>query len=248
MIKLADKIDNIYQICLKDTFGTRIAALFSAYGTEYDFADFWYQTVNDRITAAVSKVSGDVTICADMNADFEELSEFMNAIGYSSITADLSVANNMNLQFATEGFIVEFKGDIVLCDDIIEDYCDLNEIYDLIKSQGVGFLGDKKEWIADASYKLNHNIARLALIKKDGKLASSAMVLFETDNAAFLGAVATYPDFRGQGLSRKIIHYLLNKVKGKKTHLFCRKDTIVEFYKKIGFEVVGTFTVTYSKG
>lgn len=248
MIKLANNIEDIYNICLKDAFGTRISALFTAYGTDYNFADFWYQIIDGEITSAVSKVSGDVTVCASDDADFLELYEFMNAIGYSSITADISVADKMHLPYSVEGYIVEFTGQVKQIDDKIEDYCELSEIYDLIKSQGVGFLGDKNSWIADASYRLNHNIARLALIRKDGQLASSAMVLFETEDAAFLGAVATYPDYRGQGLSSKIIHYLLSKVKGKRTHLFCRKDTIVEFYKKIGFETVGTFTVTYSKG
>ncbi len=248
MIKLAETPAIFKNLCSDDAFGTRIYALFSAYSTDYNFADFWYQIIDDNVTCAISKISGDITICASVNADFEEIAEFLSVVGYSSITCDKSIAEKLNLEYTKEGWIVEFRGDIINYDDNFEHYCDLSEIYDLIYSQGVGFLADKQTWIADASYRLNHGISRLALISKDSKPASSAMILFETEDAVFLGAVATYPQFRGQGLSRKIIHHLLSEAKGKKAHLFCRKDTIVEFYKSIGFEVIGTFTVTYSKG
>ncbi|MBQ6709064.1 MAG: GNAT family N-acetyltransferase [Clostridia bacterium] len=248
MIKLAENPDIFKNLCSSDTFGTRIYALFSAYSTKYNFADFWYQIVDDNITCAISKISGDITICASEDAYFEELAEFLDVVGYSSVTCEESIAKKLNLEYDSEGWIVEFTGDIVNYDDDFENSCDLAEIYDLIKSQGVGFLSDKQNWIADASFRINHGISRLALIKKDSGPASSAMVLFETDDAVFLGAVATYPEYRGQGLSRKIIHHLLSESNGKKAHLFCRKDTIVEFYKSIGFEIIGTFTVTYSKG
>ena len=64
----------------------RISAFLQAYGTSYPFALFWMQTdASGRITAALSRVDGHVTLCASEQADWEEVWAFLSAAGYESV-------------------------------------------------------------------------------------------------------------------------------------------------------------------
>mgnify|MGYP000853796058 FL=1 len=52
-----------------------------------------------------------------------------------------------------------------------------------------------------------------------------------------LGAVATLPEYRGLGLSRRIMEHILDKYLGTPAFLFANKS-VLEFYPKFGFEPV----------
>ncbi len=243
MIKLTETIENFYDFCKDNPFGTRIAALYLTYGSDCRFADFWYQQIDNNITAAIAKVSGDITLCICNNTDFQELNEFLNVIGYQSLTYNSDFSEKLCITPSDGGLIVEFSDTPVQYDAPIKNYAELSEVYDLISSQGVGFLTDKLSWIADISYRLKHNTAKLGVIFEENRLAACAMILFETPDNAFLGAVATYPQYRGKGYSRKILHYLLKN--NKKSFLFCRENGIISFYREVGFKPIGKFSVEY---
>ena len=70
MVKCVEKGDEAFlSFCDRDVFGTRIKAYFNCYSTDYDFVKFWVQTdENGNVTAAISRVDGDMTLCAE-NAD-----------------------------------------------------------------------------------------------------------------------------------------------------------------------------------
>ena len=84
---------------------------------------------------------------------------------------------------------------------------------------------------------MNRNTAKPLIAQIDGKNAGCAMVLFRTDKAALLGAVATVPEFRGKGVARSLVTKLAfgEIADGRRAELLCKNDSIVEFYKSIGF-------------
>ena len=85
----------------------------------------------------------------------------------------------------------------------------------------------------------------MALAVENGEPAACAMKLFITDDAVLLGAVATDPNHRGKGLGGGLVTLLGNESvnEGKRTELLCKHDSIVDFYRSIGFTVVGEWAI-----
>ena len=238
MLKSAMNLpEDIKKICSSDAFGTRIEGYYNTYGERFDFCRVWVQYAENEPVAAVCDMSGDFTVCAKENADFEELAAFVSMSGFKSLQCSKSVMRKLGLAPDAEGFVLRF----IPCensDDGITNVVDFKEIYDIIKTAGLMGVGEYLPWLSDITYRVNHGTALPAAIIKDGTAVSCAMALFITQSAALLGAVATKDGFKGRGYAGKLVKYLGNKFasQGKKTNLLCKNDSIVEFYKSNGFE------------
>lgn len=239
MLKSVEKEDKGFlAFCDRDVFGTRIMAYYNCYSTDYDFIKFWAQyDESGGITAALSRIDGDATLCCDENVDLDELKEFLKLVGYRTIQCEKRIANALS-----DG---EFQwGYVVQCDKI-EKYneieakkCfELKEIYDIIKPENLTGVGDYLPWLSDTTFRVNRNTAEGKIAVVNGENAGCAMVLFRTDKSALLGAVATKPEFRGKGVARSLVLSLAqNELKeNRRVELLCKNGSIVEFYKSIGF-------------
>lgn len=241
MIKQVQKNDREFiNFCDRDVFGTRIKVYYNCYSTDYDFVKFWVQTDDDgRITASLSRIDGDVTLCAD-NCDFDEMSEFLNMVGYNSIQCERTAADKMNLQYSLWGYVVRYKGNDYQAKPVsIKESFELKEIYDIIKSAKLVGVGEYLAWLSDTSFRMNRGYTKALVADVKGKSAGCAMALFSSDRAVLLGAVATVPEFRGRGIAGTLVTMLADEAvkDGRRAELLCKNDSIVEFYKSIGFEV-----------
>lgn len=239
MLKTVEKNDKAFSdFCDADVFGTRIKTYYNCYSTDYDFVRFWAQYDDGgSITAAVSRVDGDVTVCA-CNNDTEELKEFLNIVGYRTVQCKECIAEAIAESYQW-GYVVECKNAAEHEKAEIKSVYEPKEIYDIIKPENLTGVGDYLPWVSDVIYRLNRNAAQGAVAVLDGINAGCAMVLFRTDKAALLGAVATKPEFRGRGVARSVVSELAeNELKcGRRVELLCKNGSIVDFYKSIGFEV-----------
>lgn len=222
-------------------YSARITALAATYGTEQPFAMFWVQRINENPVAAICRVDGDMTLCCGEGADFEELSCFMNAVGFSSVTFDAKFAEKLGITPQKTSFTVKYTGGAQAADGILFDY-DKKEIYSLLCECGFE-LGDYNAFLSDVCARLNKSTASLAAIESDGALSACAFALFEGEKSVLLGAVATNPAARGRGYASKTVGTLAEMKKDKAVYLFCRNDSLVAFYAKIGFETVGRWAV-----
>lgn len=240
MVKCVEKGDRAFlEFCDRDVFGTRIKAYFNCYSTDYDFVKFWMQTdEGGNVTATISRVDGDMTLCA-YDADFEELLQFVKIVGFTTIQCRRDVAKNFTDDETLWGYVVRYENITAGRDVVLKDDYELKEIYNIIKSANLTGVGDYMPWLSDTTFRINRNTATPLLAEADGKAAGCAMVLFRTDKAALLGAVATVPEFRGRGIAGALVTRLANKEleEGKRTELLCKNDSIVDFYKSIGFTV-----------
>lgn len=224
-----------------DAYAARITALFKTYGAEYSFASFWVQRVDDEAVAAIGRVDGNMTLCCTDNADFEELSCFMNAVGYSSLTLDEKNLPQLGLTAAKSSYAVEYKGEKDFFDERIKTDFDKKKLYDLLVSCGFE-LGSFEAFLSDVCARLNKNTASLAAIGEADPDAC-AFALFEGEKSVLLGAVATRNDARGKGFASALVKSLAGREKERKVFLFCRNDGLLEFYKRIGFEYAGKWAV-----
>lgn len=217
-----------------DPFCARITALFDTYGSKYSFAMFWIQ---DDGRAAISRIDGSITVYADENADFEELSEFLKVVGYSDIICNETVSEKLKLEKTDSSYIVKYSA----CrsadkNGILIDY-DKKEIYSLLCSCGFS-MGSYNAFLADFCSRLNKKTALLSAIEDEDGLCASASALFCGRKSTLLGAVATKKDKRGRGYAERLVRFLAEKSRGE-VFLFCRNDGLAKFYEKCGFEACG---------
>lgn len=226
-----------------DPYSARITALEMTYGTSQSFAMFWVQTVDKIPTAAIARVDGNMTLCCGENADFEELSCFIGAVGYSSLTCDEEIMKKLGIVPSKSSFTVKYKGGVKAeTEEILRD-CDKKEIYNLLISCGFE-LGDYNAFLADVCARLNKGTASFAAAENNNEICACAFALFEGEKSVLLGAVATKESARGNGYASKLVGFLAEEKSDKEVYLFCRNDGLAEFYGKIGFETVGRWAVS----
>lgn len=86
---------------------------------------------------------------------------------------------------------------------------------------------------------------RTGVIVEDGRIASTASVLAQSDTHALLGAVATHPDHRKRGHAGNILHMLINELldHNKTPIILCDNPVAIHLYRGMGFEEYGKMTV-----
>lgn len=229
MLRLLQQEDDaLLEFCKRDVFGTRIAAYMAIYGTEYPFAMFYLQESNNSVTAAVCKVDDAMTICCAPDADYEELTAFVNAIGFNTLMCTSFVCGKLLLKPQKVGFIVEFydapkvadSKDIILSNDV-----ELADVYDVLSCSGFKGLAEKGQWLADVSLRVKKGAAKAKVVKHARNPVACAMVLFEANQAVLIGAVATVPAFRGNGYAGALVTdlALAAKANDKRVELLCAK-------------------------
>lgn len=224
-----------------DAFAARITALADTYGFEQNFALFWVQRIEETPVAALSRVDGNLTLCCTDNADFEEISAFVGAVGFSSLTAEEKAAEKLGMTPSDSSYTVEYQGFCPIDKSGILSDCNKRAVYDLLCECGFE-MGDYGAFLADYCSRLNKGTAKLAAFEEDGLLAC-ASALFIGEKSVLLGAVATRKSARGRGLASKLVTALADELKDKKVFLFCRNDGLLDFYEKIGFVKVGRWCV-----
>ncbi len=225
-----------------DAYAARITALVNTYGTEHDFAMFWVQRIDGNALAAIGRIDGNMTLCCTDYADFEELSYFINAVGFSSLTCDEGIMKKLGIEPDKTSYTVEYRGGACLNEaDIVRD-CDMHGIYDLLC--GCGFeMGDYSSFLADVCARLNKKTASFAAVMNEGVPCACAFALFEGEKSVLLGAVATKESARGRGYASALVGTLAQEKKSKRVFLFCRNDLLADFYGRIGFEINGRWAI-----
>lgn len=241
MVRLVDD-KNELDFLPADPYAARITALAETYGTEHNFAMFWVQSNEEKSVAAVCRVDGNMTVCCADGTDFEELSGFVNAAGFSSLTCDLEVMKKLGFEPSKSSFTVEYKGGAAVGNiEKVRD-CDKRKIYDLLCSCGFE-LGDYGAFLSDVCARLNKGTASFAAVMNDNEPCACAFALFKGKRSVLLGAVATNPIARSRGCASELVGTLAEENYGKRVFLFCRNDSLADFYGRIGFEICGRWAV-----
>ena len=231
MLKAVEKNDKVFtDFCRRDVFGTRIACLYNCYSTDYDFVKFWAQTdENGKIISALSRIDGDVTVSSDCE-NAEEIFEFLNVVGFRTIQCEKRLAEQVGAEASIEGYVVEYvKNNNEIAKIQADKEFRPKEIYGIIKAARLVGVGDYLPWLSDTTFRVNRGV-------------TSALTA-QVNGAVLLGAVATKPEYRGRGLAGALVTLLAESEKDKRAELLCKNDSIVEFYKSIGFKVKNEWSI-----
>lgn len=144
----------------------RLAAFLQAYGPGYPFALFWVQTDDSgRMTAALSRVDGQVTVCACEQADLEEVWAFLSAAGYESVLCPAWVAQASStrgvcrmeschaMRLSGVPAVPEICEPAAICKEP-----SLRQVYELLRAAGEP-LPQWEAWLPDVSHRVRHGAA-----------------------------------------------------------------------------------------
>ncbi len=236
MLKLCEKLTEL-DFLPDDPYAARISALAKTYGFGHNFVLFWVQYIEDEAVASVSRIDGNMSICCTEKADFDELKEFVKTVGFASLSCRNEVLEKIGLTATKSSYIVKYNGVSSPADPCVRWDYDKKEVYSLLGDCGFE-MGDYGSFLADYCSKLNKGAAKLAVCA-DTELDACASALFIGDKSVLLGAVATRETARGKGYASKLVKALADSFESESVYLFCRNDSLLDFYKKIGFEYDG---------
>ena len=233
------KIEDLLKlVCAENIYACKIACLLESYGLKYDFAEFWVQYENDMPVTAVSRFYGDMTVYATAQTDFDELKEFLEMTGFTSVLCEKEIFKD-----SYSGIIMEKIS--ANTDVTAEINPDLNEVYRLLES----CKSDKfevpgcEDFILDMSHKIRHNTALCVGIREGEKLIATAMTVAQSKTCAIIGAVATDKNYRHSGYGSQCVNALCHLLNGRKIFIMRDESENEDFYKSMGFENKGKFYI-----
>lgn len=226
-----------HAFCSRDAFGTRLSALHRTYSGAA-FARFFAQKCGTEYTAVLGGIDGDFALCAGENADFTELALFMRTAGYETLLCDAAILKHLGLSESASGpifYYAQQAQNAAITPQLLEQDA-LRDAYSLLLLSGFT-LPPFGDWLADVAARQRTNASAVYGIYADGRLDATMSLLFQTQQAAFLGALATRKESRGHGYGGAMVSFLAEscRTKGQRCALFCRDGGIARFYQKQGF-------------
>lgn len=246
MIKIIDNDFKLHtefcDFCKTSSFGTRIYSHYLCYGYDLNFVDFWVQTNSDSITCAICKIDGDFILCLSDDADFPEITAFLDFQEKLSVTFDEKYRNALVLQSksVSVGDILLYNGN----DKFISDYDtvtpEIKEYYELLltcESEDF-FVPGYMNFLSDVSRRQQRDMCSICGIKVDETLVSCAMTVSHTYFSVILGAVATHPLHRKHGYAGCIVRKLAETYAvNKSVYIYTTVERNTRFYESLGFYV-----------
>ncbi len=218
---------------LRDIYTVRILALLKSYGCQYQFACFYRQVIDGRITAILSRLDHNYTLSVADGFDGEELVHFFCVTGYQSILS--SDAFYISPRYE-EGAVMRssHKNAFTLGNAVVDEYPKLIDLYNFVDYENQEF----KAWYVDISHRVRHKTAKAYTLNVDGAIVSSGILSSIIDGYSVLTAVRTDSEERGKGYASVLVNYICNDVSGEV--LLMRDEGLNEsFYTRLGFENCG---------
>ncbi len=245
MIRRLDSFSDEIKAFCGDVYGTRTLGYYKSYGTELQDVSHYAQYTEDRLTAVLCNAFGHGSLTADAAADREELRDFTAFLGLHTLLCGKETATALGFDGADSGSVMQSfgtettrYGNIIQADDPRFSF---RAVYNLLVRCGFD-VGDFAAWHGDVALRVRRAAAQIVSIQCDGQTVSTASMLFASDDAAYLGAVATDPAFRGHGLAGELVRYLttLRSV----SRILCKPHR-VSFYTSLGFQQIGEFSICH---
>lgn len=238
--------EQYFAYCSDSPFGIRMVAALKSYGTDCRFADFWLVLEDEKIVGAISKLDGDLTLCAECAND--EIREFIGVIGAQTVTCEKSLLSQLGFEnFDCQGAIMRYAGGEnaesnlpIEAEPSIMSVCRL-----LCECEGESIrVGEFDRFYTDLSLRVRRGTAVCYAYDNKGVAVASAL----TDGGAIIGGVAVRQSERKSGIGRALVKRLVSDLaKEKEIYLLRLENENESFYKKLGFENIGSWA-SFSRG
>ena len=210
--------------------GEEDSAIFLAYTNLYlkerlNDGVVWLQTdENDGITAVVATGEQGKCLCfAEKSADFDELRFILNQ--------EFTSPDKLSSQQIDKKYLLRKNLESPKCEKGIS-YKDFAKIKALDGSE----FSEKTDLVALKMFFNLKGICEGVLINENGVDISGGFITF-SENFAIINDVFTKEEYRGRGYGKVLVEKLLNCSTKEKVYLTTKENNL-DFYKKLGFEIV----------
>lgn len=237
MIEKINDINEFDEWKIRDIFSVRILSLLKSYGCKYQFAVFYKQVIDGKITAILSKLDGDFTLSVDTGFDNDELIRFFCITGYNTILSSDSFLLGASYE---QGAVMscDTKPEFTLNNCEIDEYPKLMDLFNFVDYE----MQDFKAWYVDISHRVRHKTAKAYTLNVRDNIISSGILSSIIDGYSVLTAVRTADDFMNMGYGSALVKYILNDVTGT-VYIMRDADRNENFYSKIGFKNIGNWRI-----
>lgn len=237
--------DSFFSLCDTDiVFAPELSTQFSIYQHHAKDALFWLVTTPlGKPTAAVSRLSGCITIAATDQMDTEELASFLRMLGdYRQVQTNYALCRSLSRTLggkvcgaSSMRYLPNAAAPPALpCIQSPQ----LEELYSFLCAAFPMFSpGGWSEWYVYHSHLFRHNLGFAAGIYQNGTLISTGGVYATNRHYSLMANIATSPAFRGCGYGAQLVAYLCAEIcrQGKTPVLHCAQESLVRFYASLGF-------------
>lgn len=236
----------ISSISSRDPFACRIISQYYCYPPSLAFVDYWLisDDKTNEITGAISRCGTNFILFLTEKTDIGEVSSFMRVAGAAGAICSGMYKLELYGGMSVSGVILKKNTPYKITDSVVcADTPDIKSAYQLLaECADESFTPPAfDDFYVDVNHKLRHKAMRMCAIYDKSKLASVAMTVAESKDAAVLGAVSCHPDYRKRGYGSTVVRYITNQLvnENKTVYLHRAKNANVSFYNNLGFEESG---------
>ncbi len=217
MIKLLDRAERL-DFC--GPLYVRIMSCLTAYGLTYSFARFYLQYIDKKATALISVIDDNATVVTSTDADIDEISAFLPAVGVKSVLSDkfLKLACPVRLKSFYKDFTETKRCDLGF---------DYKKAYKMLLCLYPDM--DFDSWYVDLSHRVRHGCAVAA--GTDSGCMCAAKHLDET----LITGIAVLPECRMRGEGKALVGAAASMSGAKRVWALCDDKQAQRFYLKCGF-------------
>lgn len=213
-------VNELPELDLINAEWVKIKCLYESYKND-DKVLFWTQ---DGDKAVIAETDGNMIILNN-SADTRELCEFVCMLSPACVFSDYDTLCAIGRKPEERINIVYRKADIR--EESEGDTLSSRQIYDLLDVDGLS-LPEYPDFVVDYCHRLNHGFADYFAL--EGKCAA---VTFNCGDKAIMNGIASHE----KGMGSVALRAVLSKNYGR-DFLVCCRDSVLDFYKKNGFELL----------
>ncbi len=210
-----------------DFLTTKIEANLLSYGNKTDFLYVWYQQSGVDITALLCKFEQSIIIVADASADFDEIKEFLNVVGFKNLQSTPFVLNKLGFDY--NEYQVVFK--MAEKGGTLPPMPSIKTVYEILYGEENPHIKkvDFEGFYVDLCHRIRH-VTAAAVLNESAVCVASHI----TKTKAVISGVATNKNARNMGLGSLALNELLKSLDGRKIFA-AAENSVVPFYIKNGF-------------
>lgn len=215
----------------------RIVAAYETYGLQTRFL----QLFADECETRMSLMDGVAVLHAPHGLNEEWISFLSMQPNVRAVRTDAVNAESLAARWGCvckTGDFMSYDGGATA--PTVIDFVRYEDLYDFLSEYFT--MPPFECWYVDVSHRVRHDVCHIASVVRDGRVVCNAMSVAETTEDVLLGAVATHPDWRRQGLAAGCIGHLLHQLSDThRIHISPVDERARRLYEKLGFRVTGSW-------
>jgi len=201
-----------------DSFSCRVHAVWKT----YDDAQCWTQSSN----AVISLVDGFAILAAKKQADWEELTAFLQFQPWARLQCDSAVELPFTTKWSSLIMRLTSPKQLPVSADIIPAH-DPRIVRDIH--------GKNDVWMANLALRWRRGTTQTWTLNNVSTASAAAI----TPEHIYIGAVETLPEHRRQGYASQLVAHICEEYRDRTVWLNCREE-LRGLYENLGFEQMGT--------